>query len=229
MSVARRWYHPAGIMHSVMLRPRVYFGVLAGMLAFFACRGWPGTIRFCVAWDTGALVYLFFALRFMALCGVKQIKTMAASGDDSRVVILSLIMLSIGASFVAIAQLIMEAKLTPSDGSEKAYLAALAMITIMISWSVTQVTFALHYAHEYYLPEQSGEAAGGLDFAGCDDPDYWDFLYFSTSIGATSQTSDTAVRSRPLRRLVTVHAIIAFFFNTAVLALTVNIAASLAG
>ena len=66
-------------------------------------------------------------------------------------------------------------------------------------------------------------------FRGCEQPDYWDFLYFSTSIGATSQTSDVAIKSRALRRLVTLHAIVSFFFNTAVLALTVNIAASLAG
>ena len=98
---------------------------------------------------------------------------------------------------------------------------------IITSWSVTQVAFALHYAHEYYRPGKGGHAHG-LIFPKCDVPDYWDFLYFSTSIGATSQTSDTSIRSRSLRRLVTLHAVIAFFFKTAVLALTVNIAASLA-
>jgi len=229
MSIARSWYHPAAITRSVMLRPRIYLGVLAGILAFAAGRGWPDTERLCMAWDAGALVYLFFAFRLMSRCEVKHIKTTVASGDDSRVVILSLILLSIGASFVAIAQLVVQAKLAAGDAPQKAFLAALAFLTIMISWSVTQVSFALHYAHEYYLPGNGSDAAGGLDFPACPNPDYWDFLYFSTSIGATSQTSDTAVRSRSLRRLVTVHAIIAFFFNTAVLALTVNIAASLAG
>jgi uncharacterized membrane protein len=71
------------------------------------------------------------------------------------------------------------------------------------------------------------EAAGGLIFPGDNRPDYWDFLYFSTSIGATSQTSDTAIRSKALRRLVTLHAVVSFFFNTTVLALTINLAASL--
>ena len=96
----------------------------------------------------------------------------------------------------------------------------------MMSWGVTQIVFAIHYAHDYYRPDDGG--AAGLRFPECEDPDYWDFLYFSTSIGATSQTSDTEIRSRALRRLVTLHATVAFF-NTAVLALTVNIAASLAG
>jgi uncharacterized membrane protein len=94
---------------------------------------------------------------------------------------------------------------------------------------VTQVAFALHYAHEYYRPDAGSDAERGLIFPETDVPDYWDFLYFSTSIGASSQTSDTAIRSRDMRRLVTLHAVISFFFNTAVLALTVNIAASLAG
>ena len=99
----------------------------------------------------------------------------------------------------------------------------------MISWGVTQVAFALHYAHDYYRPDDSSDEGGGLDFPACNSPDYWDFLYFSTSIGATSQTSDVSIKSRALRRLVTLHATVSFFFNTAVLALTVNIAASLAG
>ena len=93
---------------------------------------------------------------------------------------------------------------------------------------MTQVAFALYYAHDYYLPDDGGDAQGGLEFPGTEVPDYWDFLYFATSIGATSQTSDTAIKSHSLRRLVTLHSVIAFFFNTAVLALTVNIAASLA-
>lgn len=140
---------------------------------------------------------------------------------------MSIILLAIAASFAAIAGLIGEAKLLTTGNSEKALLAGLAVLTIMTSWGVTQVAFALHYAHDYYRPDE-GDEAGGLIFPGCEDPDYWDFLYFATSIGATSQTSDTAIKSRALRRLVTLHAIVAFFFNTAVLALTVNIAASLA-
>ena len=68
---------------------------------------------------------------------------------------------------------------------------------------------------------------GGLEFPRDNSPDYWDFFYFATSIGAASQTSDIAIRTKALRRLVTLHAIISFFFNTAVLALAINIGASL--
>jgi uncharacterized membrane protein len=227
MPEARPWYHPAAIAGSVMLRPRVYFAALAGLAAFLVCYRLPGTERLSVAWDVGGVVYLAFALRLMIWCSTDHIKTAAAQRDDSRIVILAIILLSICASFVAIAQLIQHAKEPETGGTEKALLAGLGMLTIILSWSVTQVAFTLHYAHDYYLPEDGGDAQGGLDFPGTEAPDYWDFLYFATSIGATSQTSDTAIRSRSLRRLVTLHAVIAFFFNTAVLALTVNIAASL--
>lgn len=229
MARARSWYNPISLMHSVAIRPRFYGAAIAGSLALVLLpHSWPHMVRPAVAWDIGGFVYLFFALRLMLSCGADRIKARAARRDDSRAVILFIVLLAIGASFAAIAGLIGEAKLPGTGQSEKFYLAALAVATIMISWGVTQVVFAIHYAHDYYRPED-GSPVGGLRFPECEDPDYWDFLYFSTSIGATSQTSDTEVRSRALRRLVTLHAIVAFFFNTAVLALTVNIAASLAG
>ena len=226
----RRWYDPMAIMQSAMMRPRFYVAAIVGIVALFALpSSWPHMMRATVAWDLGGLVYLLFAFRLVFTCGATRIKARAARRDDSRLVILTIILLAITASFVAIAGLIVEAKLPTTPPGEKALLAALAVLTIMISWTVTQVAFALHYAHDYYRPEEGSDAGRGLIFPGCEQPDYWDFLYFSTSIGATSQTSDTSVRSRALRRLVTLHAAVSFFFNTAVLALTVNIAASLAG
>lgn len=228
MPTARGWYHPVAIVESLMLRPRVYFAAIAGTLAFFVCPSdVPGMVRTSIAWDASGLVYLLLAFRLMYSCGADHIKAVAEVRDDSRLVILTVILLAIGASFVAIAQLIGHARQPSIDSRDQIFLAGLAILTIITSWSVTQVAFALHYAHEYYRPGKGGHAHG-LIFPECDVPDYWDFLYFSTSIGATSQTSDTSIRSRSLRRLVTLHAVIAFFFNTAVLALTVNIAASLA-
>jgi uncharacterized membrane protein len=229
MATVRSWYNPVALIQSVALRPRFYGAALAGGLALaFLPHGWPHEARSALAWDIGGLVYLGFALSLMVNCGADRIKTRAARRDDSRVVILFIILLAIAASFMAIAGLIGEAKAPGTPQTEKVLLTVLSAVTIMMSWFVTQVVFALHYAHDYYRPDDGGPA-GGLRFPECEDPDYWDFLYFSTSIGATSQTSDTNVCSRALRRLVTLHATVAFFFNTAVLALTVNIAASLAG
>jgi uncharacterized membrane protein len=226
---ARGWYHPGAFMESLALRPRVYLAAIGGALAFFACPStMPGTVRASISWDVAGLIYLLIAFRLMYNCDAAHIQKVAAARDDSRLVILTLTLLAIGASFAAIAQLIVHAKQPSIDSGEKIAIAAIAMLTIIISWCVTHSAFALHYAHEYYRPGRGSDAQGGLKFPGCDTPDYWDFLYFSVSIGAASQTSDTLISSRNLRRLVTVHSVIAFFFNTAVLALTVNTAASLA-
>ncbi len=226
----RSWYNPMAIVQSVLMRPRFYGGAITGGLALMFLPGeWPSTVRSAIAWDLGGFVYLLFAFRLIASCGADRIKARAARRDDSRLVILTIILLAIAASFAAIAGLIVQAKLPTTGGTEKLLLGTLAVVTIMTSWGVTQVAFALHYAHDYYRPDAGSDSGAGLIFPGCELPDYWDFLYFSTSIGATSQTSDTSIRSRALRRLVTLHAAVAFFFNTAVLALTVNIAASMAG
>jgi len=132
---------------------------------------------------------------------------------------------AIGASFLAIAELIGLAKTAGSEA--RIWYLALAGSTIFVSWLVTQVMFAFHYAHEHYSPHGSHATEGGLDFPTDQHPDYWDFIYFSTSIGATSQTSDVAIKSKEIRRLVTLHAVVSFFFNTMVLALTINLLASL--
>ena len=180
-------------------------------------RSWPPMIRASATWDLGGATCL---LRIPPCSDVRRqpIKARAARRDDRRLVILTLILLAITASFAAIAGLIVEAKLPTTQPPEKLFLAGLAIVTLMISWTVTQVAFALHYAHDYYSPDPGSDAGSGLVFPGCEEPDYWDFLYFSTSIGATSQTSDTSIKSRALQGLVTLHATVAFFFNTAVLA-----------
>jgi uncharacterized membrane protein len=230
MGYGRGWYNPLALVQSIAMRPRFYAAAIVGGVALaYLPQDWPRMARFALAWDLGGLTYLLFAFRLVLTCGADRIRARAARRDDSRLVILIIILLAIAASFAAIAGLIGEAKLPATEPPEKVMLGALAIATIMISWSVTQVAFALHYAHAYYRPDEGSDAGGGLDFPGCDQPDYWDFLYFATSIGATSQTSDVSVKSRALRRLVTLHAAVSFFFNTAVLALTVNIAASLAG
>lgn len=107
---------------------------------------------------------------------------------------------------------------------------ALTAATILCSWFFVQMIFAVHYTHTFYGGDEGDEGPrGGLDFPGDDEPLFSDFVYFAVSVGATSQTSDTAVPSQRMRRIVTAHAVFAFFFNTTILALTINIAAGLVG
>ncbi len=103
---------------------------------------------------------------------------------------------------------------------------ALAVLTIVSSWAFTQLMFALHYAHDYYAAEVNGRH-GGLDFPGGHAPDYGDFLYFSSVIGTSGQTADVSFTSRQMRRTGLVHCVLAFFFNTTLIALTINIASGL--
>jgi uncharacterized membrane protein len=94
----------------------------------------------------------------------------------------------------------------------------------VLSWVFIHTIFALHYAHDYY--GEYGAKQSGLNFPGDEPPDYWDFVYFSFVIGMTSQVSDVAVAGRPIRRTVIAHGVVSFFFNVALLALMVNLAAS---
>jgi uncharacterized membrane protein len=171
-----------------------------------------------------AAIYLIFALHLMLTCKADHIRASAAREDNSWMVILVIILLAIAASFVAIVGLLAASKEAPY----RTLNLGLAAATLLLSWTLTQVIFTLHYAHEYYRPGGGANAfAEGLDFRGDKNPDYWDFFYFATSFGAASQTSDVSILTKPLRRLATLHAIISFIFNTAVLALTINLAASL--
>ena len=224
---ARRWYSPTSIAHSIAIRPRVYSAALAGVAALVLLpQSLSASVREVLAWDVSALVYLALAGRVMWTCTGEVIRARAARQDDSAVVILIIILLAIAASFGSIAGLLNEAKEASHD--MRVVHLALAASTILLSWCITQVTFTLHYAHEYYRPRHGHSSpVSTLDFPGDDNPDYWDFFYFATSFGAASQTSDVSIRSKPLRRIATLHAIISFFFNTAVLAFAINLAASL--
>jgi uncharacterized membrane protein len=219
------WYSPKSIAQSIAIRPRLYCSALVGIAALALLpQGWPASGREAAAWDLSAAIYLVFAFRIMLTCKADVIRARAARQDNSPIVILIIILLAIAASFVAIVGLLA----APKEAPYRTLNLGLAAATLILSWTLTQVVFTLHYAHEYYRPSGGPDVISeGLDFRGDRNPDYWDFFYFATSFGAASQTSDVSILTKPLRRLATLHAIISFFFNTAVLALTINLAASL--
>jgi uncharacterized membrane protein len=221
-----RWYNPHSIGRSILLRPRVFFGAVTGLAALYLLPdGLKDAVRSALAWDIGGLVYLMLSLQLMSQHNSEKIKVRSARADDSGGVILILILIAILASFAAMTGLAGEAREAPK--SEKLLYLGLAGATLFISWLVTQVVFAIHYAHQHYARNPDGTDTPSLMFPGDDQPDYWDFLYFATSIGATSQTSDVSIRTKSMRRLVTLHAVVSFFFNTMVLAITINLAAGL--
>jgi uncharacterized membrane protein len=93
----------------------------------------------------------------------------------------------------------------------------LATGTVVLSWLFVQTVFAIHYTHVYYLEGEGGEHRRGLEFGDDEEPDYWDFFHFSIVMGATAQTADIVIRSKEIRRVGTLHTLVAFGFNTAIL------------
>jgi uncharacterized membrane protein len=203
----------------VYARPRTFISVLIGVVAFFLL---PGSLRpmtrMLIGWDIFAAVYLVLVYGMMARCGLAHIKRNAILQDDGRFLILMVTALG---AFASIAAIVFELGASHHSGPEL----TLATVTIALSWAAVHTVFALHYAHDYYR----GAKPGGLQFPSGDardHADYWDFVYFSFVIGMTAQVSDVGITDKTIRRTATVHGIISFVFNTALVALMVNIAAS---
>jgi uncharacterized membrane protein len=214
-------------------RPRLTSGLLIGLATYamlFLDADVGGRLRFIIAWDVGAsvaLVALFFGLRKSSATTIKQI---AARQDTGKWVVLVLCLLAATASLVVIATEMPQVK--NASGLGQAVRVVLVIYTIVLSWAFSQTVFALHYAHDYYLDVDLPAAmrdpgAQRLIFPGERTPTYGDFLYFSFTIGMTFQTSDVQVADSDIRRLVLVHGVVAFFYTTGVLALTINLVAGL--
>ena len=200
-------------------RPRTFIALAVGVCAFLLL---PGTLRLptrlVVGWDVFTVLYLVFAYIMMLRCDVGHIKRSAVLQDDGR--FLLLVLTALGA-FASLAAIVIE--LGASKGSTSELI--LATVTIVLSWATVHTAFSLHYAHEFYR----GSKPGGLQFPSGDahvEADYWDFVYFSFVIGMTAQVSDVGITDKIIRRTATVHGIISFVFNTALIALMVNIAGS---
>jgi uncharacterized membrane protein len=180
---------------------------------------WRPATRLLVGWDISVGLYLVLVAHVMAVCDVHRIRARAAREDEGQLTILALTVTAALASLAAIF-----AELGSASGAaRRPSHIVLAALTILLSWAFIQAIFALHYAHEFY----DDTDGGGMMFPGGDlEPDYWDFVYFSFVVGMTSQVSDVGVTSKRIRRTVAAHGVVAFVFNAALLALTVNIAAS---
>jgi len=203
----------------VYARPRTFLSILTGIAAFFLL---PGSLRLVtrllIAWDIFAGLYLVLVFIMVLRSGLLHIKRNAALQDDGQFLIL--LMAALGA-FASLDAVVFELGASHHGVPEL----LLATVTIALSWAAVHTVFSLHYAHEYYR----GAKPGGLQFPSGDQQDhadYWDFVYFSFVIGMTAQVSDVGITDKIIRRTATVHGIISFVFNTALVALMVNIAAS---
>jgi uncharacterized membrane protein len=204
----------------IYARPRTFLafgvGIAAGILSPASLRL---VTRLLVGWDSFVALYLLLVYAMMLRNAHHgHIKRHAVLQDDGRFLILMLTALG---AFASIAAIVFELGASHRDAAEL----TLATATIALSWAAVHTAFALHYAHDYYR----GAKPGGLQFPSGeekDHADYWDFVYFSFVIGMTAQVSDVGITDKIIRRTATAHGIISFVYNTALVALMVNIAAS---
>ena len=203
----------------VYARPRTFMSIAIGIAAFFVL---PGSLRLVtrllISWDIFITLYLLLVCAMVLRSGLVHIKRNAVLQDDGRFLIL---LVTAAGAFASIAAIVFEL----GDAHRSVPELTLATVTIALSWAAVHTQFSLHYAHEYYR----GAKPGGLQFPSGDEhdhADYWDFVYFSFVIGMTAQVSDVGITDKTIRRTATAHGIISFVFNTALVALMVNIAAS---
>lgn len=212
----RKLPKPARVIYA---RPRTFISMAIGIVSFFLL---PESLRLVtrllIGWDVFVAVYLVLVYTMVFRGGLGYIRQTAALQDDGRFLIPLLTALGAFASLAAIVAELGEAHRNPPQ-------LIFVTLTIALSWAAVHTAFALHYAHDYYR----GDDIGGLQFPSGDhheDADYWDFVYFSFVIGMTAQVSDVGITDKTIRRTATAHGVISFVFNTALLALMVNIAAS---
>ena len=172
-------------------------------------------------WVTGAVVFLGLTWRLFLTADEARVKARAALEDEKTPVILVVILAAVVASLGGIVMAMIESKAGTSF--EKSLVAALAGLTLVSSWLVLQTVFVVHYAHRHF----GGAKKEVFGFSGDPPKDYLDFVYLSFCIGATFQVSDMTVNTTRLRNLITAHAAAAYFYNTAILALGINIIAGL--
>ncbi|MGA7806040.1 DUF1345 domain-containing protein [Bradyrhizobium sp.] len=212
----RKLPKPARIIYA---RPRTFIAIALGV---FSSLLLPASLRLVtrllIGWDAFVALYLALVFVMMLRSEHKQLRYRVAQQDDGRFLILTVTGLG---AFASIAAIVFELGASHHGTPEL----ALATTTIALSWAIVHTAFALHYAHDYYR----GAKPGGLQFPSGeqhDHADYWDFIYFSFVIGMTAQVSDVGITDKTIRRTATVHGIISFVYNTALVALMVNIAAS---
>lgn len=198
-------------------------GVALGV-ALTIAASFPALTRMLIAWDAAVAVYLAAIWLQTRAATAQHMINHAADVDDGRYFALFVSLTGVLASLTAI---ILELQSQLAPGMTRNAHVAFVFATVALSWLFVHTSFAKHYAHEYFGPADGGGIRKGLIFPGDDAPDFADFWHFALVIGVAAQTADIQISAKPIRRVVTLHGVLAFVFNTVILALTLNLAAGL--
>ena len=215
------------LLRQVRSRPRLFIAaaVVVALAIFLPVDVASHSVtRWLIAWNAGSGLYVVLAAVMMIRSTPHRMRHRAQQQDEGQLTILVLVVVAAAASLAAIAGELAVVK--DMHGFIKFAHVALAGVTVLSSWAFIQVMFTLHYAHDYYAAACHGRPAG-LEFPKEESPEYGDFFYFAAVIGTSGQTADVSFVSKPMRRVGSLHCILAYLFNTTVLALLINIGASL--
>jgi uncharacterized membrane protein len=202
-----------------------YWGVSVGAAVFVACLFLSPKYAVAIGANAMFVVYLaLVAIEFPSLTA----EFLEQRPDDADSPVAAIFLITSLVAVVAAAFLFLA--LNSGQGGDPLEIAA-SLISLVLGWFTIHTMAALHYAHEYYLdaPGEKGGVVAGLAFPGREAPDGGAFLYFSYVLGMTAQVADVAVTSSAMRRLVTLHGVFSFFFNTVIVAATVNVVVTIAG
>jgi uncharacterized membrane protein len=218
---------PAEYLTTFTRRPRLLIGAGIGIVAF-ALFPWPvrEATRALIGWNVGAWLFLALIAQMMIASKGADIESHAAQEDEKT---LSLLIVAVVAATWALVAIVWElGPVKDMHGLNKGLHLGLVGATILSSWAFTHVMFALHYAAQFYASENDEDGLrGGFAFPQCDKPGWGEFAYEAFTIGCACATADVNLTTRGARVVVLIQSVIAFFFNTIILALTINIGAGL--
>ncbi len=222
-------FHPLDVRRA---KNRLLLAVALGAGTFFALgpilsgSGWA--VRLIAGWNAGALTQLVLAWAIIWECDTERTRRRAATEDPGRNAVWAIVLGASTLSLFSAAYVLRRAKtLAPSY---EALLVILCLAAVVSAWCLTHTAYTLRYAHLYYRDDDDdGAGDGGLNFPGERPPDYYDFAYFAFTVGMCFQVSDVVITSSVIRRAVLVHSVLSFAYNTAILALAMNLVAGLLG
>ena len=194
----------------------VAFVVIAAIAiaAGIALIGWRQGVM--AGFDSAAALFLV-SLIPLANDETESMRRAACRNDANRPVLLGI---TGGVSLVVLVAI--AAELNAKDAKQPLSI-LLIILTLALAWLFSNTVYALHYAHIFYTAGEDDKDCGGITLPGTDEPDYWDFIYFSFTLGMTFQTSDVEIGGKRMRRVATMHCLAAFVFNLGVLAFTINV------
>jgi uncharacterized membrane protein len=218
-----RYLHHQHVWH----HGRFYLAVFIGVVVGLAMIGRDPGVRITF----GGLTFFAFYLASTAFAAGRlttaDLRRKASYEDEGIGLIVLITIAAIALSLGSFAELLW-------TGQHDATRLIISVANVPLGWATLHTVMAFHYAHLFYTSSDSGadgksarkRDAGGLEFPKTAEPSIFDFMYYSFVVGMTAQVSDVVTTSRAMRNVTMVHGIVAFFFNTVILAFAVNVVTS---